>query len=73
MDTRASAMTDVACCLVASQRAVLIVTILRLGSLNSAQDPVVKSWSLVPTAMTTSASSAIALEHASPAIPRDPA
>ncbi|MNT86913.1 hypothetical protein D3C72_2272610 [compost metagenome] len=46
--------------------------ILRLSFLNSAQEPVVKSCSRVPTASTTSASSASALEADEPVTPTEP-
>ena len=55
--TRASATSGRARCLAASKTCVLRPMIVLSGFLNSAQEPVVKSCSRVPTASTTSASS----------------
>jgi hypothetical protein len=66
-------MTGAACCFTASHRAVLIDTKRNAGFLNNAHEPVVKSWRRVPTAITTSASSAIALAAGDPLTPIGPA
>ena len=66
-------MTARARCLWASQPAVLTDTNRTSGSSKSAQEPVVKSCSLVPTASTTSARAATALAANEPVMPIGPA
>jgi hypothetical protein len=72
-ETLASPMTGFARCLWASQPAVLTDTNRTSGSSKSAQEPVVKSCSLVPTASTTSARAATALAASDPVMPIGPA
>ncbi len=71
--TWASPTTASARCLVASKRAALSAISLTSGLPNTVQEPVVKSWSRVPTASTTSASAASALADALPITPSAPA
>ena len=66
-------MTGWAPCLWASHDAVLMATKRTSGSVNTDHDPVVKSWSRVPTATTTSARSATALAAVDPVTPIGPA
>ncbi|MNL46521.1 hypothetical protein D3C87_1692420 [compost metagenome] len=59
-------------CLAASNTCTFNPMILRSSFLNKAQDPVVKSCSRVPTASTTSASSARRLDADVPVTPTEP-
>src|SRR5262249_1073582 len=65
----ASATSGSAQCLPASKACALRPMMVRPAFLNSAQEPVVKSCSLVPTASTTSASSASRLAADVPVTP----
>ncbi len=65
-------MTEMARCLVASNRPTLIDTSFMCSLRNTDHEPVVKSCSLVPTATTTSASAAIALADVLPVTPSGP-
>ena len=69
----ASPITGWAPCLWASHEAVFTATNRTSGFANTDQEPVVKSWSRVPTAMTTSACSATALAAVEPVTPIGPA
>jgi hypothetical protein len=66
-------MTASPFCLWASHDAVLMPTNRTSGSRKTDQDPVVKSCSRVPTAMTTSACSATAFAARDPVTPIGPA
>ena len=70
--SRASPTTAVAPRLRASNRATFTVTIRTPGFLKTVADSVVKSWSRVPMARTTSASQASACPAASPKTPMGP-